>query len=150
FDVLVEGDQTRVFLHEGAVTVTNAETPDRPVFLSAGQMTRVSLRRLPNAPSFFKAGRNNKLFRFGDIIKIEETDRSPRRIAVNGSRPDSTGGLPMPGDGARPDFGRGGPSSGGGSNGVPKPDFGHSGAMSNGTGGPGSPGSLGGNPGGGP
>jgi hypothetical protein len=135
FDVLVEGDQTRVFLHEGAVAVTNAETPNRPVFLSAGQMTRVSLRRLPNTPSFFKAGRNNKLFRFGDIIKIDETDRSPRRVAVNGSRPDSAGGLPGPGDGARPDFGRGWPSSGGIPNSGPKPDYGHSGPTSNGPGG---------------
>src|SRR5262245_18994730 len=35
FDILVEGDETQVYLHEGAVTVTNLTTPGQPVFLSA-------------------------------------------------------------------------------------------------------------------
>jgi hypothetical protein len=132
FDILVEGNQTQVFLHEGAVAVTNTATPDRPVFLSAGQMTRVFSRRLPNAPSPFKTGRNNKLFRFGNVIRIDENDRGSRRVAVNGSKPDFGNGGPMTGDGPRPDFGRAGSSSNGGSSGGPRPDFGHGGSTSSG------------------
>ena len=54
FDVLVKDDETEVFLHEGEVSVTNLSLPERPVTLTAGQMTRVLQQRLPRPPSDFK------------------------------------------------------------------------------------------------
>jgi hypothetical protein len=99
FDVLVDDDETQVFLHEGQVEVTNLTSPDKSVLLFAGQMTKVFLRRLPTAPGVFKSGRNDGTF------KIRRNDRAPqdnRRVAT-GPRPDS-------GRGATPDFGRGGSS----------------------------------------
>src|SRR5499426_3891934 len=67
FDVLVEEDETQVFLHEGAVAVTSLTAPDKAVFLLAGQMTRVLMWRLPNAPILFKAGRNDGTFKVGIV-----------------------------------------------------------------------------------
>jgi hypothetical protein len=118
FDVLVRGDGTEVFLHEGEVVVTNLRAPDQPVFLFAGQMTKVSIERPPNRPSQFKAGRNDGTF------KARGNDGAPqdsRRIADGGPRPDSGRGSRP--DGARPDFGRGGAPPVGGS----QPDFGRGG-----------------------
>ncbi len=136
FDILVEDHETQVYLHEGAVTVTNFSTPDQPVFLSAGQMTRVFLRNLPIAPSPFRLGRNNKLFKFGKAPRIESADRGNRRVAINGAKPDfgNDGNLrgPMSGPDSKPDFGRGAPTGGGG----PKPDFGRSGSSSTSSGSP--------------
>lgn len=83
FDVLVEEDETQVFLHEGEVAVTNLTAPDREVFLFAGQMTRISQRRAPNPPSPFKAGRNDGTF------KARDKEENNRRIATGGSRPES-------------------------------------------------------------
>jgi hypothetical protein len=135
FDILVGGDETQVYLHEGAVTVTNLTTPNQPVFLSAGQMTRVFLQNLPIAPSPFKIGRNNKLFKFGKINQIDTGDRGNRRIASNGGKPDfgnaGNMGGPMSGPDSKPDFGRAAPMSGG----APKPDFGRGGSSSSGPGG---------------
>jgi hypothetical protein len=137
FDILVEDNETRVYLHEGAVTVTNLTTPGQPVFLSAGQMTRVFLRNLPIAPSPFKLGRNNKLFQFGKAPRIESADRGNRRIAINGAKPEfgNDGNLrgPMSGPDSKPDFGRGAPTG----NGGPKPDFGRGGSSTSSNGGPG-------------
>src|SRR5262245_36980914 len=99
FDVLVKEDKTEVFLHEGEVAVANPESPDKAVSLSAGQMTSVLLRRTPNAPSRFKAGRNDAIFE----IKLNE---GKHRIAIGVSRHD---------------FGRGGSSP----NGKSKQDFSH-------------------------
>jgi hypothetical protein len=122
FDILVDGDETQVYLHEGAVTVSNLTTPAQPVFLSAGQMTRIYLRNLPIAPTRFKTGRNNKLFKFGKVNQIESADRGNRRVAINGARPDfgNDGNPrgPVSGTNSKPDFGRG----------EPKPDFSRSGS----------------------
>ena len=117
FDVLVKEDKTEIFLHEGEVAVTNQESPERAVSLSAGQMTSVQLRRTPNAPRRFKAGRNDAIFE----IRLND---GKTRIAIGGSRHDFGRGGPSPNGRARPDFGRGGPptnaprSNGGG---APKP-----------------------------
>src|SRR5215470_9719984 len=56
FDVLVEEKETQVFLHEGEVAVTNLAFPNQPVILSAGQMTKILMQRLPNLPIPFKIG----------------------------------------------------------------------------------------------
>lgn len=67
FDVLVEEDETEVFLHEGAVDVFNAAQLNQPVFLNAGQTTRIRAQRLPNAPVPFKVGRNDDMFRMREM-----------------------------------------------------------------------------------
>jgi hypothetical protein len=102
FDVLVEGDETQVFLHEGEVEVTNPVTPDKAVFLLAGQKTSVPLRRAPNSPSPFKAGSNDAIFE----IKLKD---GKHRIAIGVSKPDIGRGGPSPAGGSKPDYGRGVP-----------------------------------------
>lgn len=62
FDTLVDGNETQVFVHEGEVAVINLTLPEQPIFLFAGQMTRVLPQRLPSTPGTFKAGRNDKVF----------------------------------------------------------------------------------------
>jgi hypothetical protein len=134
FDVLVDDDETQVFLHEGQVEVTNLASPNQPVLLFAGQMTKVFWQRLPTAPGMFKSGRNDGTF------KTRRNDRSPqdnRRVAT-GPRPDSGRGA------ATPDFGRGGSSpqgrassdsgrSGSPSIGGTRPDFGRGAPAPNGS-----------------
>ena len=123
FDVLVDGDETQVFLHEGEVAVTNLSSPAQPVLLFAGQTTRISLDRLPTKPGAFKAGKNDGTFQF-------QTDR---RVAGD-QRPNSQPGPRSPGGRNNPDVGRGnnnGPSMGGG-----RPDFGRQGSPGDGPGGP--------------
>jgi hypothetical protein len=122
FDVLVDGDETQVFLHEGEVAVTNPSSPAQPVFLFAGQTTRISLDRLPTAPGTFKAGKNDGTFQF----------QIDRRVAGD-QRPNNQSGLRSPGGRNNPDFGRGnnnGPSMGG-----RRPDFGRQGSPGDGPGG---------------
>lgn len=106
FDLLVEEDETQVFLHEGEVAVTNPASPGKAVFLLAGQMTSVQLQRTPNAPSPFKAGRNDSIFE----IRLKD---GRHRIAVGVSRPDLGRGGSLPNGGAKPDFGRAGPPTNG-------------------------------------
>lgn len=126
FDVLVEENETQVFVHEGEVAVTNLLLPDQPVLLYMGRMTRVLMQRQPNRPSTFKAGRNDGAF------------EGRRRMAEGSPKPGSDRGR-SPSDGrARPDFGRNGspperrtePDFGRGSpsNGRVNPDFGRGGA----------------------
>lgn len=100
FDVLVEEEETQVFLHEGEVEVTNSLLPGRPVFLFAGQTTRVLMRQLPDRPGKFSIGRNDELFRGGGRI--------------------GAGGTP-------PEFGRGGPATpdGRGKGPAVRPELGH-------------------------
>jgi len=112
FDVLVEGDKTQVFLHEGEVEVTNPVAPDIAVFLLAGQKTSVPLRQAPNAPSPFKAGSNDAIFE----IKLKD---GKHRIAIGVSKPDIGRGGPSPSGRSKPDFGRGVPPPN-----VPKPNIG--------------------------
>jgi FecR protein len=124
FDVLVNGDETQVFLHEGEVAVTNLTFPDQPVILSAGQMTRVLMQRLPQPPGSFKIGRNDGTFKEGpgqgSFQKIGRAD--------GGAKPDAgRAGLPS-GDGAKPDPGRGSPPSGGAKPGGSKPNASSGGA----------------------
>ena len=128
FDVLVEKDETQVFLHEGAVAVTNLRLLDQPILLSAGQMTRISMQRPPNQPNTFKPGRNDGSFR---ARQQDAPSKITSGLPTLAPRPDSGRGGPRPDSGrdnrpstagAQPDFGRGGPSSGGpGANGGGRP-----------------------------
>jgi hypothetical protein len=123
FDVLVDGDETQVFLHEGEVAVTNLSSPAEPVFLFAGQTTRISLDRLPTKPGTFKAGKNDGTFQF----------QIDRRVAGDQRPNNQPGGRPSGGRN-NPDFGRGsnnGPSTGGGV----RPDFGRQSSPGDGPGG---------------
>ena len=123
FDVLVDGDETQVFLHEGEVAVTNHSSPVQPVFLFAGQTTRISPDRLPTKPGTFKAGKNDGTFQF----------QIDRRVAGD-RRSNNQPGLRSPDGRNNPDFGRGnnnGPSMGG-----RRPDFGRQGSPGDGPGGP--------------
>ena len=70
FDVLVENDETEVFLHEGEVAVTNLRLPDQTIFLSAGQTTRVLMLGPPRPPGVFKPGRNDGNFRMSDAGRV--------------------------------------------------------------------------------
>lgn len=112
FDVLVEADETQVFLHEGEVAVINQTLPAQTVFLTAGLMTRVRLQRLPSAPHAFKVGSNDGVFR---IKRSERAGGTPGggRIAERGNRPDAGRGAP-PNNNGRPDLGRGAPPDNGG------------------------------------
>lgn len=115
FDVVVQDDEdTQVFLHEGAVEVANLNLLTQPVFLNAGQTTRVMLQRLPSVPGVFKAGRNDNLFKLKTLPLGRDNNG---RIAERGPRPDnSTGsqnGRPAPGrtgtsaeGNSRPELGR--------------------------------------------
>lgn len=120
FDVLVENEETQVYLHEGSVAVTNLRLPNQPILLSAGQMTRVMMQRMPNQPNAFKPGRNDGSF------KTRQQAGPPQnngRIADSSGRPEAgrgsarpAGGVPTVSGrdnrpttvGAPPDFGRGG------------------------------------------
>ncbi len=128
FDVLVEEEETQVYLHEGSVAVTNLRLPNQPVFLSAGQMTRVPLQRLPNPPGAFKPGRNDSSFRtrqqaappqnngrIADRSGGQSQDRGGRpensspQFPGRDNRPNTAGGSSDPGRNAPP------PNSGGNS-----------------------------------
>ncbi len=120
FDVLVEDEETQVYLHEGSVAVTNLRLPNQPIFLSAGQMTRVMMQRMPNQPNAFKPGRNDGSFktrqqagppqnngRIADSSGRPEPGRGGTRPA--GSAPSASGRDNRPATvGGQPDFGRGG------------------------------------------
>lgn len=129
FDVLVEEKETQVFLHEGEVAVTNLAHPNQPVILSAGQMTKVLIQRLPNLPIPFKIGSNDGTFKAG---RSEGLFQKIGR-AVGGSNHDAgRGGLPPNGSpgspssngGAKPNADPGGPGgpppNGPKPNGAPK------------------------------
>jgi len=123
FDVLVEDNETQVFLHEGEVAVTNLSSPAQPVLLFAGQTTRISFDRLPTKPGTFKAGKNDGTFQF----------QIDRRVAGD-QRPNNQPGVRSPGGRNNPDFGRGNnnaPAMGGG-----RPDFGRQRSPGDGPGGP--------------
>ena len=126
FDLLVEEEETKIYLHEGEVTVTNLRTPDQPVLLVAGQMTQVLMQRLPKPPASFKVGQNDRTFKIerrGSGLKVrrgEEIWPGHRRVAGGLPRPAGPGGPGGPGAGrsssisdgrARPDPGRGGPAA---------------------------------------
>jgi hypothetical protein len=123
FDVLVEEDETQVFLHEGEVAVINQTLPDQSVFLTAGLMTRVRLQRLPSAPYTFKVGSNDGVFR---INRVERGGGTPGsgRIADRSNRPDNRRDDTTADNNRRPDFGRGAPPD----NRGPRPDNGRGGA----------------------
>ena len=129
FDVLVEGDETEVFLHEGEVAVTNLRLPNQPIFLTAGQTTRVLMLGPPTPPGAFKPGRNDGNFRTAqsgrpgqDNGRIADTsgrgaNRGDQRSTGNDRRESGRSGPPSIG-GSQPDMGRGGPPS----SGAPKPN----------------------------
>jgi hypothetical protein len=137
FDVIVDGSETEVYLHEGSVAIHNLASPDRIVLLAAGQMTKVFETRPPNNPNIFKIGRND------DVFRKPTVEKDNRRIAERmGSSPgDSGGGLRPPG----------GPASGPDRGSGPRPDVGsgdkspnQSRSRPNGSGGPGGAGGPGG------
>lgn len=118
FDVLVNDNDTEVFLHEGEVAVTNLRLPDRPVILTAGQTTRVFLQRAPNPPGAFKPGRNDGNFRMaqpggsGQNGRIADTsgrapNRNDRRLPDNSDQRDQGRSIPQT---RVPDSGRGAPA----------------------------------------
>lgn len=116
FDILVDGDETEVFLHEGQVSVSNLLTPDRPVFLLAGQKTRIFAQRLPEPPGSFKAGRHDGVFKPSRNTPDSGASQDNRRVAENGGKPDSGRGSQASVGGQRPEFGRGGQPSNGPAN----------------------------------
>jgi hypothetical protein len=103
FDVLVENEQTDVFLHEGEVSVTNLRLPNQPILLSAGQTTRVMMQSPPNPPGNFKPGRNDGNFRMSEAGRNGQNngriaDTSGRNSDQNGNRPgERRGGAPSTG-----------------------------------------------------
>ncbi|MDX2043103.1 MAG: FecR domain-containing protein [Acidobacteriota bacterium] len=105
FDVVVNDNDTEVFLHEGEVAVTNLRLPNQPVILTAGQTTRVFLQRQPNPPGAFKPGRNDGNFRMAQ----------PGGSGQNGRIADTSGRPPQNRDGSggstQRDSGRGVPST---------------------------------------
>lgn len=107
FDVLVENDETEVFLHEGEVAVTNLRLPDQPIFLSAGQTTRILMLGPPRAPGAFKPGRNDGNFR---TVQTGRPGQDNGKIADTSGRGSSRGGERSE-SGDRRDPGRGGPPS---------------------------------------
>jgi len=120
FDVLVEDNETEVFLHEGEVAVTNLRLPDQPVFLSAGQTTRVLMLGPPRLPGVFKPGRNDGNFRTSqmgrpgqDNGRIADTsgrssDRREQRPNNSDRRENGRAGAP-PQSAPPSDTGRSGP-----------------------------------------
>ncbi len=119
FDVMVNDNDTEIFLHEGEVAVTNLQLPNQPVILTAGQTTRVFLQRPPNPPGTFKPGRNDGNF------KTRESNGSPadnRRVASGNNRSDSGRSGNRNENSSRPDFGRSGNPADRGS----QPDYGKS------------------------
>jgi len=129
FDVLVDRNETQVFLHEGQVAVTNLNMPDQPILLFAGQMTKVLLQRPPDQPNTFRDGRNDGMFRpgrgDGPADNRRVADGAGPNFGRDGSQPGGNGrpgqgrgGFP-PADGQRPDAGRNGPPPGG--SGAPGP-----------------------------
>ena len=85
FDVLVEDDETQVFLHEGAVAVTNLRWPEQTISLLAGQTIRISPQRQSSNPGSFKAGRNDGNFKArGDERRSEENRRTANASSPSG------------------------------------------------------------------
>jgi hypothetical protein len=102
FDVLVDDDQeTQVFLHEGAVDVTNLRWPAQPIFLNAGQTIRISARRQLNNPSSFKAGRNDNNFKARGGERRSEENRRTASASSPANRGEASGDRRT-----RPDAGR--------------------------------------------
>lgn len=118
FDVLVEENETEVFLHEGEVAVTNLRLPNQPVILSAGQTTRVMMQRPPNPAGSFKPGRNDGNFRMSEASRggqnngriADTSGRQPqnRGDSSGGTQRDQGRGVPSARPPA-PDTGRGAP-----------------------------------------
>jgi hypothetical protein len=106
FDVLVEENETQVYLHEGEVTVSNPVVPDEAVFLVAGQMTRVWAQGSPNPPRPFKIGQNDRVFKLGKSGRTSVMVSTERkrdifqgsvRIDTGDPGPGSGRGAPLPG-----------------------------------------------------
>ncbi|MBS1789945.1 MAG: FecR domain-containing protein [Acidobacteria bacterium] len=127
FDVLVDDNETQVFLHEGEVAVTNLRLPNQPIILSAGQMTRIQMLGPPRPPGTFKPGRNDGNFRTAQTGRqgqdngriadssrrgSEGPNRSGQRSDGNDRREPGRGTPPAIG-GSQPEIGRGGPPPGG-------------------------------------
>jgi hypothetical protein len=62
FDVFVSGDETRVFVDEGEVSVVSLFFPEQEIILTPGFFTRVKKDQPPQSPGLFKPGRNNSVF----------------------------------------------------------------------------------------
>jgi len=62
FDVLVDGDRTEIYLHDGEVEVANRLRPDQPLLLPNGTYTSIRGTSPPLIPRIFKDGRNDRSF----------------------------------------------------------------------------------------
>jgi hypothetical protein len=86
FDVIVEGGETDVFVHEGEVAVSNIARPDATVTILPGQRTRVFHTQPPETPTRFQPGRNDGTFRQSQKDKggkstgqVTESERKQQR-----------------------------------------------------------------------
>lgn len=104
FDVFVKGEETRVFVIEGEVSVANLLLPDQEVILTEGQFTRVKKESPPSPPSVFKPERNNDLFKpiaeqnrnrnpFGDP-SADNPGKSGTTPGKSGNAPGNSGNAP--------------------------------------------------------
>lgn len=83
FDLLVDDDETELYLHEGEVEVSNRRFPDQPLQILAGQSTRIERLRVPTLPRIFKEGRNDGLFRTSSSRIREGGNPRDSRLPVN-------------------------------------------------------------------
>lgn len=90
FDLLVDDDDTEVYLHEGQVEVTNRRIPNQLMLLAPGQMTRIQLQRPPQPPMPFRTGRNDNTFK----PRINPGPASDNRRAANQGGPGGAGSRP--------------------------------------------------------
>jgi hypothetical protein len=95
FDVIVKGNETQVFVHEGEVAVSNTLTPDQIIVLLPNQKTRVRGGQLPEAPAPFKPGQNN------DIFNSPDNKRLQAGLPNEAHRRDGGDGMPGQGDNGR-------------------------------------------------
>ncbi len=123
FDVLVENDETEVFLHEGEVAVTNLRLPDQPIFLSAGQTTRILMLGPPRTPGVFKPGRNDGNFRMNQPGRAGQNNGKIADTSRRGGN-DRGGDQTSNRQGERRDPGRSGPPQPGSQPpaGAPRPE----------------------------
>lgn len=96
FDVLVNGDETEVYLHEGEVEVTNRQLPDQPLLLLAGRQTRVRGTSPPRSPQIFGPGRNDRAFRFKSRQLRSATPASRSGGGPTSGTPQRDGGAGRP------------------------------------------------------
>lgn len=102
FDLLVNEDQTRIFVHEGLVAVSNLYAPDHEILLSAGQRTRVIRGKSPENPRTFRPGRNDEMF-IPSKRRVEPAfPGAADRVLGGDGFPVGSGNIPVGGSSNRP------------------------------------------------